>query len=161
MLLPKLTNCPDCSDALSLIRDIDCKLSEVSNILYNNIVFMLNTPICKEDLLDLLHYRRILMYKYCNYKYVSDFKIKQIASKIKLLTLGCVKGDCVQNTTTSTTTTIPPTTTTTTTVEPTTTTTTTVDYDCELGSGTGVIIAGGLEGVVTTTTTTTSGAVVL
>jgi hypothetical protein len=141
MLLPRLTNCPDCSDALSLINDIDCKLSETSNILYNNIVFMLGTPICKEDILDLLHYKRILTYKYCNYNYVSDFKIKQIASKIKLLTLGCVKGDCIKNTTTTTT--IPPTTTTTTTISPTTTTTTTVNYDCDLGDGTGVIIAGG------------------
>ena len=141
MLLPRLTNCPDCSDALSLIKDIDCKLSEISNILYNNIVFMLNTPIYEEDLLDLLHYKRILTYKYCNYNYVSDFKIKQIASKIKLLTLGCVKGDCIKNTTTTTT--VPPTTTTTTTIAPTTTTTTTIDYDCDLGSGSGVIIAGG------------------
>lgn len=143
MLLPRITSCPECSDALALIKEIDCKLAEVGNILYNNIVFMLSVHICKEDTLDLLHYKRILTYKYCNYKYAEEFKIKTIASKIKLLTLGCVKGECIENTTTSTTTTIPPTTTTTTTVEPTTTTTTTISKDCSIDDGTGVIQAGG------------------
>lgn len=122
MLLPRLTSCPDCSDASSLIDSIDCKLSEMSGSLYNNLVFMLNTPICREDMSDLLHYRRILTYKQCNYNYLSEFKIKQIASKIKLLTLGCLKLKCFKNTTTTSTTTSPP------------------PFDCDIDSGTAVII---------------------
>ena len=85
MLTPRLTNCAACTDIPSLIADIDCKLSEMSVSLYNNIVFMLNKPVNNEVMLDLLFYRKILLYKYCNPNYAGHFSVNMIASKIKLL----------------------------------------------------------------------------
>lgn len=85
MLTPRLTNCTACADIPSLIADIDCKLSEMSVSLYNNLVFMLNKPVNNEVMLDLLLYRKILLYKYCNPNYAGHFTVNMIASKIKLL----------------------------------------------------------------------------
>lgn len=85
MLTPRLTNCAACADIPSLIADIDCKLSEMSVSLYNNLVFMLNKPVNNEVMLDLLLYRKILLYKYCNPNYAGHFTVNMIASKIKLL----------------------------------------------------------------------------
>lgn len=85
MLTPRLTNCAACADIPSLIADIDCKLSEMSVSLYNNLVFMLNKPVNNETMLDLLLYRKILLYKYCNPNYAGHFTVNMIASKIKLL----------------------------------------------------------------------------
>lgn len=85
MLTPRLTNCPQCANISFLISDIDCKLSEVSNNLYNNIVFILNKPINKELIFDLLQYKRILMYKMCNPSYAGNYSVNMIASKVKLL----------------------------------------------------------------------------
>lgn len=85
MITPKLTNCPTCSDINSLIAEIDCKISETSSDLYNNIVFMLNKSISQEVVLDLLNYKRILLYKICNPNYAGRYSVNMIASKIKLL----------------------------------------------------------------------------
>jgi hypothetical protein len=85
MLSPRLTNCPECGDILSLLVDIECKITEVSKNLYNNTVFALNMPIPFDVMIDLLNYRRILQYKYCNPNYVKAFTVKMIASKIKIL----------------------------------------------------------------------------
>jgi len=85
MLSPRLTNCPECGDIPSLLADIECKITEVAKNLYNNTVFALNMPIAFDVMIDLLNYRRILQYKYCNPDYAEAFSVKMIASKVKLL----------------------------------------------------------------------------
>lgn len=143
MLSPRLNDCPECADIPSLLKKIDCKLAELGNNLYNNISYMLNKPIPAGDILQLIGYRRILTYKYCNPNYVHKYSVKMIASRVIRLTLGCVSRcneleRCLEEpcdivivpnppTTTTSTSTFPiPTTTTSTTIVPTTTTTTTV-----------------------------------
>lgn len=120
MLQPKLTNCAQCSDINFLIKDIDCALSEMSITLYNNVIFILNKSINTESMLDLINYKRILLYKMCNPDYAGCYSVNMIASKIKKYTIGCKK-KCVYEAIippTTTTTTVPPTTTTTTTACP-------------------------------------------
>lgn len=85
MLFSRLTNCPQCADIPTLIADIDCKLSEMSMNLYNNVVFMLNKNVNGQAIMDLLTYRRILTYKYCNPDYAGHYTVNMIASKIQLL----------------------------------------------------------------------------
>jgi uncharacterized protein (TIGR02145 family) len=138
MLSPRLTNCPECANIPSLLKKIDCKLAELGNNLYNNISYMLNKPVPSSDILQLIGYRRILMYKYCNPNYVHKYSVQMIASRVIRLTAGCVskcnelerclEEPCdikiVPNPTTTSTSTLPITTTTTsTTAVPTTTTT--------------------------------------
>jgi hypothetical protein len=90
MLSPRLTNCPECANIPSLLKKIDCKLAELGNNLYNNISYMLNKPVPSSDILQLIGYRRILMYKYCNPSYVEKYSVQMIASRVIRLTLGCV-----------------------------------------------------------------------
>lgn len=137
MLSPRLTNCPECANIPSLLKKIDCRLAELGNNLYNNISYMLNKPVPSSDILQLIGYRRILMYKYCNPSYVEKYSVQMIASRVIRLTAGCVskcnelerclEEPCdikiVPNPTTTSTSTLPITTTTSTTVVPTTTTT--------------------------------------
>lgn len=85
MLTPRLTNCKECITISNLIKDIDCKLSDLANLLYNNIVFMLNHPVEYSVYLDLLNYKRILLFKYCNPSYAGCYTVEMIASKVKLL----------------------------------------------------------------------------
>ena len=85
MLSPRLTSCADCSSIPALLDDIDCKLVELSNNLYNNTVFILNKSIPGEAIDDLLNYKRILMYKLCNEDYAKHYTIQMIASRVKLL----------------------------------------------------------------------------
>lgn len=85
MLFSRLTNCPQCADIPSLIAEIDCKLSEMSMSLYNNVVFMLNRSVNGQAIMDLLTYRRILTYKYCNPDYAGHYTVNMIASKVQLL----------------------------------------------------------------------------
>jgi len=85
MLLPRLTNCIENSSIPALLADIDCKLATLANDAYNNIVFMLNRPIPDVVIGDLLNYKRILTYKYCNPDYAYHYTVKMIASKVKLL----------------------------------------------------------------------------
>lgn len=85
MLSPRLTNCPQCADIPSLIAEIDCKIAEMSTILYNNTVFLLNGQFNGEVMSDLLNYKRILMFKYCNPNYAGHYTVNMIASKVKLL----------------------------------------------------------------------------
>lgn len=140
MLSPRLTNCPECANIPSLLKKIDCRLAELGNNLYNNISYMLNKPVPSDDILQLIGYRRILMYKYCNPNYVAKYSVPMIASRVIRLTAGCVSKcnepePCLEDpcditivpnpTTTSTSTIAPSTTTTSTTVVPSTTTTTT------------------------------------
>ena len=85
MLTPKLNNCIDCTSIPALLSDIDCKLTEMAKSQYNNIVFALNKQINDVAISDLLNYKRILTYKYCNSEYTDGFTVQNIASKIKLL----------------------------------------------------------------------------
>ncbi len=85
MLTSRLTNCPECTDIIGLIAEIDCMITEISKGIYNNIVYALNST-CKVGVMsDLLHYRRILEHRYCNSEYASEFTTEQITSKVKLL----------------------------------------------------------------------------
>ena len=89
MLLPKLTNCVDCSSIPALLADINCKLAELANNLYNNTVFSLNRSIKSEVNFDLINYKRILLYRACNIDYGNycntDISLEMIASRVKLL----------------------------------------------------------------------------
>ena len=85
MLAPRLINYPECGTISQLLNDIDCKLVEMAGSLYNNTVFMLNKPINYEAILDLLNYKRILLFKHCNPDYAGKYTVEMIASKIKLL----------------------------------------------------------------------------
>jgi hypothetical protein len=120
MLSPRLTNCPECVNIPSLLRKIDCKLAQFGNRLYNNISFMLNQSISTDDIFQLIMYKRILTYKYCNPSYLCDYSVDKISSRVIRLTTGCVSRcnepercletpcniEVVPNTTTTTTTTI-------------------------------------------------------
>jgi hypothetical protein len=85
MLYPRLTNCVDCSSVPVLLADIDCKLAELANNEYNNIVYQLNWPVIGTVIWDLLNYKRILTYKYCSPEYAEHYSVERIASRVKLL----------------------------------------------------------------------------
>ena len=85
MLTYRLTNCVECTTIPVLLTDIDCKLTEMSKNLYNNIVFALNNSVPSVAILDLLNYKRILQCKICNPEYASCYTVQQIASKVKIL----------------------------------------------------------------------------
>lgn len=85
MITQRLTNCTECTSITNLLADIECKLTEMANDLYNNTVFALNRPVCEDVWLDLLNYKRILTYKFCNPQYASHYSVEQIASRVKLL----------------------------------------------------------------------------
>lgn len=85
MLLPRLTECKLCADILPLIKEIDCSLFKMSKDLYDNITLKLNRPVYEYNMLTMLHYKRILTYKYFNSDYANKYKVNQIASKVKLL----------------------------------------------------------------------------
>lgn len=85
MLYSKLSDCTYCNDIPTLINDIDCKIIEISKSLYNNTVYMLNKHMCLNNVNKLLIYKRILLYKQCNFEYARKYTIEMIANKIKLL----------------------------------------------------------------------------
>lgn len=85
MLTSRLTNCVECATIPSLLEDIDCKIFQLSKKLYGNTIFALNQPINGTVMFDLLNYRRILSYKFCNVDYAGNYTVNMIASKVKLL----------------------------------------------------------------------------
>lgn len=85
MLYPRLTNCVDCTTIPVLLKDIDCKLTELAKNEYNNIVFQLNWPTPGTLISDLLNYKRILTFKYCSPDYAQSFSVEKIASRVKVL----------------------------------------------------------------------------
>ena len=85
MLTTKLTDPENCKDILQTILDIDCKLTSVSKDIYNNLVFALKDKTDPELIGDLLHYKRILTYRYCNKDYAPGVCLEEILSKVKLL----------------------------------------------------------------------------
>ncbi len=162
MLSPRLTNCKECANIPDLLRKIDCKVAELGNNLYNNVVFMLNRDIAVTEISQLLAYKRILQHRFCDTSYAEgchDVTTEEIASKVIRLTAGCVPfcneptvceiTTCAitpcPNPTTTTTSTSSTSTTSTTSTSSTTTSTTTIN--CNF---TGVI-----DCSITTTTTTT------
>jgi hypothetical protein len=105
MLTPKLTNCRSCGDIPNLLAGIDCKIATDSAKIYQNIVFMLNTPLQACLIKDLLHYRRILTYKYFNPDYAKEFPVEMISSRVRALTPGthdCRRAISMMSTTTTT-----------------------------------------------------------
>ena len=119
MLTPRLTSCRTCEEIPNLLATINCKIGELSLNLYQNVTLMLNRPVdgCLID--DLLHYKRILTFKYCNPDYAVDYTVMNIASKIREKAAGTNKAcDSVVSmfTTTTTSTSTSSTTTTTTTI---------------------------------------------
>ena len=85
MLTQRLRECKECAEINSLIDEIDCKLAKLAGNMYHNITLMLNQPIPADAIIDLLHYKRILQYKYVNNNYVYGYTVNMIASKVKLL----------------------------------------------------------------------------
>lgn len=85
MLTLRLRNCVDCNTIPALLDKIDCKLTELAHKEYLNIVYAINRPIKSDTYLDLLNYKRILTYKYCNEEYAAHYSVTQIASKVNLL----------------------------------------------------------------------------
>lgn len=85
MLQPSLTNCVECGSIPALLDDINCKLKELAGKLYNNTIYALNLPLNHTVFLDLLNYKRILTYKFCNPDYANPYTVEMIASKVKLL----------------------------------------------------------------------------
>lgn len=82
MINPRLTEC----DAFSgLLGDIDCKLTELAKVFYNNIILMLNKPTQEDVMIDLLNYKRIVTYRINNPDYASDFTDSMIISQVKKL----------------------------------------------------------------------------
>ena len=164
MLTPRLTNCQDCHKIPDLLKQIDCKLAELSNDAYNDVVFMLGNCIPAYEINQLLAYKRILTFKYCNPHYAGCTSVNDIAGKVIRLTAGCVSRcneptvceittcavEVVPNPTTTTTSTssTSTTTTTSTSTSSTTTTTTTIYPDCR--------IEGCFETLTTTTTTSST-----
>jgi len=90
MLTPRLTNCQDCHKIPDLLRRIDCKIAELANGAYNNVVFMLGDCVPATTIVQLLAYKRILTFKYCNPHYGGSLSVNDIAGKIIRLTSGCV-----------------------------------------------------------------------
>lgn len=85
MLTPKLASCVACSSIPALLDEIDCKLKLLAGNLYNNVVFSLNQPVPAGAILDLLNYKRILTFKFCNPNYAGPYTVEMIASRVKLL----------------------------------------------------------------------------
>lgn len=85
MLLPRLNDCIDCATIPVLLDHIDAKIASLANEQYNNIVYDLNHYINGQVTFDLLQYRQILEWKYCNSDYCIAFTVPMIASKVQLL----------------------------------------------------------------------------
>lgn len=85
MIVPRLINCSECASIETLINDINCKLTDMAKVYYNNIRLMLGGPTKDDVMWDLLHYKRILTYRMYNSNYASDYTLEKIASRVKLL----------------------------------------------------------------------------
>lgn len=85
MLQPRLNNCIDCATIPVLINNIDVKITSLAMEQYNNIVYDLNYYINGQVIFDLLEYKQILEWKFCNADYCPLFTVPMIASKVQLL----------------------------------------------------------------------------
>ena len=85
MLQPRLNDCIDCATIPVLINNIDAKITSLATDQYNNIVYDLNYYINGQVIFDLLQYKQILEWKFCNAEYAVAFTVPMIASKVQLL----------------------------------------------------------------------------
>ncbi len=85
MINPRLGNCVACTTIPALLGNIDCRMTELAKKQYNNTVFILNLKLPHQAMWDMLQYKRILEYKYCNADYASCYSVDQIASRVKVL----------------------------------------------------------------------------
>lgn len=82
-------NCTECGQIPNLLTAIDCKITMEADKIYQNIRFMLNEPIDTCLIKDLLHYKRILTFRYANNEYASlVFPLERIISRVRSLTTG-------------------------------------------------------------------------
>lgn len=85
MINPRLSNCDDCSNIEGLIEDINCKIVDLSNVAYNNIIYGFGKSTRFTLMYDLLNYRRILQYKAVNSDYLKNVSVGDISNKVRLL----------------------------------------------------------------------------
>ena len=85
MLQPRLNDCIDCATIPVLIDHIDIKITALATEEYNNIVYDLNHYINGQVIFDLLEYKQILEWKFCNPDYCKAFTVPMIASRVQLL----------------------------------------------------------------------------
>jgi hypothetical protein len=85
MLDPRLNNCIDCATIPVLINNIDAKITSLATEEYNNIVYDLNNYINGQVIFDLLEYKQILEWKFCNAEYAAAFTVPMIASRVQIL----------------------------------------------------------------------------
>jgi hypothetical protein len=85
MLQPRLNDCIDCATIPVLLSNIDAKITSLATEQYNNIVYDLNYYINGQVMFDLLEYKQILEWKFCNADYAKAFTVPMIASKVQLL----------------------------------------------------------------------------
>ena len=85
MLTPRLNNCVDCTTVPVLLQNIDCRLTQLAKKQYSNTIFALNLKLPNQAIFDMLQYKRILQFKYCNADYASCYSVDQIASRVKIL----------------------------------------------------------------------------
>lgn len=85
MLQPRLNDCIDCATIPVLLNNIDIKITSLATEQYNNIVYDLNYYINGQVIFDLLQYKQILEWKFCNAEYAVAFTVPMIASKVQLL----------------------------------------------------------------------------
>ena len=85
MLQPRLNDCIDCATIPVLINNIDVKITSLAMEQYNNIVYDLNYYINGQVIFDLLEYKQILEWKFCNADYCPLFTVPMIASRVQLL----------------------------------------------------------------------------
>lgn len=81
----RLTNCVDCVTIDNLLNQIDCKITDLAKIQYNNTLYALNLQLDPIVIDDLLTYKRILTKKACNADYASCYSVEEIAGKVKIL----------------------------------------------------------------------------
>ena len=85
MLLPRLNQCIDCATIPVLIDNINAKIALLANDEYNNIVYDLNYYIDGQVIFDLLEYKQILQWKFCNADYCKAYTVPMSASKVQIL----------------------------------------------------------------------------
>lgn len=85
MLEPRLNDCIDCATIPVLINNIDDRIAFLANDEYNNIVYDLNHYINGQVIFDLLEYKQILEWKFCNADYCKAFTVPMIASRVQIL----------------------------------------------------------------------------
>ncbi len=85
MLLPRLNQCIDCATIHVLINNINKKIQSLATDQYNNIVYDLNYYINGQVIFDLLQYKQILEWKFCNADYCKPYTVEMIASKVQIL----------------------------------------------------------------------------